>query len=84
MIVADYALWIGSGGVTLLLIAFALNLLNKLSEHSKIYLSLNVIGSLAAGWYAYVGDIIPFLILELVWATVALVRLLSVIKKGLR
>ena len=84
MIAADTALWIGSGGVTLLLVAFALNILNKLSEHSKIYLSLNIIGSLAAGWYAYVGDILPFLSLELVWATVALVRLAAVIKKGLR
>jgi len=82
MLATDYALWIGSGGVMLLLIAFALNLLNKLSEQSRIY--LNVLGSLAAGWYAYVGDIFPFLILELVWAAVALARLLAVTKKNLR
>lgn len=67
-----------------MLVAFGLNITNKLSEHSKIYLSLNIIGSLAAGWYAYEAGIVPFLILELVWATVALVRLLAVVKKGLR
>lgn len=84
MMTADTALWIGSVGVTLLLVAFALNILEKLSEQSRIYLSLNIIGSLAAGWYAYIGDIIPFLILELVWATVALIRLAAVVKKGFR
>jgi len=81
MTVADTALCVGSGGVTLLLVAFALNLLDRLSEHSKIYLTLNIIGSLAAAWYAYVGEIVPFLILELVWATVAFVRLAAIIKR---
>lgn len=73
---------IGSVGVGLLLVAFSLNLLKKLSESSPLYLGMNVLGALLAGWYAYDGRVIPFLILELVWATTALVRLILITKKG--
>ncbi len=69
-------------GVGLLLVAFALNLLKKLSESSRIYLGLNVLGALLAAWYAYDGRAIPFLILEFVWGATALVRLILVTKKG--
>jgi hypothetical protein len=41
---------VGSLGVTLLLLAFALNLLKILSEHSQIYLLMNFIGALLAAW----------------------------------
>ncbi|MEW6411786.1 MAG: hypothetical protein AB1483_04840 [Candidatus Zixiibacteriota bacterium] len=76
------AMLIGSIGVGLLLVAFGLNLLRKLSESSPVYLAMNGVGALMAAWYALDGGIIPFVILELVWATTALVRLLIVIKKG--
>lgn len=73
---------IGSVGVGLLLLAFALNLLKKLSESSPAYLAMNVVGAGMAAWYAYAGDAIPFVVLELVWAMTALIRLMLVIKKG--
>lgn len=72
---------IGSIGVGLLLVAFALNLLKILSASSPIYLILNIIGSLMAAWYAYAGDIHPFVILEIVWAMTAFVRLVIVVRK---
>jgi uncharacterized membrane protein len=75
-------LLIGSVGVGLLLLAFALNLLRRLSEASPIYLSMNVIGALLAAWYAYSGEVIPFVVLELVWAATALVRLILLTKRG--
>ena len=75
-----YSMIIGTIGVSLLLIGFGLNISNKLSETSKIYLLLNIVGSLMAAWYAYTGDIYPFIVLELVWALVAFVRLLNVSK----
>ena len=76
------AVYIGIAGVTLLLIAFALNLIKKLSESSRVYLLMNCIGGIMAAWYAYAGNTIPFVVLELVWAGTALGRLIVVIKKG--
>ena len=73
---------IGSVGVFILLLAFFLNLINKLSEQSIVYLSLNIIGAGGAAWYAYTGGIMPFVILEMVWAVTALVRLILNIKKA--
>jgi len=78
------ALWIGTIGVALLLLAFALNIVGRLPENSRIYLLMNVIGALLAAWYAYKGNVIPFVVLELVWALSALVRLVLVIEKGSR
>lgn len=72
---------IGSVGVSFLLAAFGLNLLKILSERSPWYLIMNIIGALLAAWYAFDGGIIPFVILELVWATVAVFQLGAVIKK---
>jgi hypothetical protein len=67
-----------------LLIAFALNLMRKLSEHSVTYLSMNIAGALLAAWYAWAGGAVPFLILEIVWALTALVRLLMILTKSSR
>jgi hypothetical protein len=72
---------IGSIGVALLLLAFVLNLLRKLSERSIVYLLMNVVGALLAAWYAWAGGALPFVILELVWAATALVRLIVVLSK---
>ena len=69
---------IGSAGVGLLLVAFVLNLLNVLSEQSRVYLLMNFLGASAACWYAWQERIIPFVILEAVWGLTALVRLLPV------
>ena len=72
---------IGIVGVAITLIAFGLNLLDKLTTKSKLYLSMNIIGAFMAAWYAYDGDVFPFIVLELVWALVASVRLIGVIRK---
>ena len=70
---------IGSLGVSLLLLAFFLNLFRKLPLNSNLYLVLNIIG---AGFSAYASlliDFMPFVILEGTWCLVALVAL---VKKG--
>ena len=77
-------LLIGSIGVALLLVAFGLNLIKKLSESSPLYLAMNAVGAGMSAWYALAGRIIPFVILELVWALSAVIRLAIVIKKGSR
>ena len=75
---------IGSLGVGLLLLAFALNLINRISQTSRLYLVTNVVGALLAAWYAYDGRVIPFVILEIVWAVTAFVRLIKVKEKAPR
>ncbi|HMH34723.1 MAG TPA: hypothetical protein VK543_16920 [Puia sp.] len=70
---------IGSLGVSLLLLAFFLNLFRKLPRDSDLYLILNIIG---AGFSAYASLLIhfmPFVILEGTWCLVALAAL---VKKG--
>lgn len=62
---------IGSIGVTILLIAFALNLLRVLSANSPAYLAMNLVGSVLAGISSYQIGFIPFVVLEGVWALVA-------------
>lgn len=74
---------VGSAGVFLLLLAFALNLLKILSESYPLYLLMNLLGAMMAAWYAYNEQIIPFVILELVWAGAAIVKLVLLLKKRL-
>ena len=74
---------IGSLGVSLLLLAFVLNLARRLSERHPVYLLMNVLGCALAAWYAWVGQQVPFVVLETVWGVAALLKLLLVtIKKA--
>lgn len=75
---------IGTIGVALLLAAFALNLLDRISEQGRAYLSMNFAGAMMAAWYAFDNGLFPFVVLEMVWALVALVKLLLPKKKGSR
>jgi hypothetical protein len=58
---------VGTLGVTLLLIAFALNLLKKADTGSALYLWLNVVGAVLACVSSYLIQFWPFVILEGVW-----------------
>ncbi len=73
---------IGTFGVALLLIAFILNLLKRLPEDGPLYLSMNFVGAAAAAWYAFASGAIPFIVLEVVWASSALIRLIFRKRKG--
>ena len=77
-------LTVGTAGVSLLLISFVLNLMGKLSEQGAVYLGLNFIGALLAACYAWAGRAYPFLVLEAVWAGVALFRLVALSMKSHR
>ena len=72
---------IGSLGVALLLLAFVLNLLERLTEQSPAYLLMNLFGASLAAVYAWSGGAIPFVILEGVWAGVAAWRLVTGLQK---
>lgn len=65
-------------GVGLLLIAFFLNLFYKLSADSWIYLSLNVLGAVLSAVYALFLEVFPFVVLEGIWASFAVYRMVLV------
>lgn len=74
--------WIGFFGVTILLIAYFLNLTNKIKKESVTYLLLNVIGAGIACFASILLDYLPFIILEACWTLVSAFGLISVsIKK---
>jgi hypothetical protein len=62
---------IGTIGVTVLLIAFVLNQRRALSEHSRSFLGMNLIGAILCAVSAWLVKFYPFLVLESVWAVVA-------------
>ena len=77
----SFADWIGTIGVMLLLIAFGLNLLNKISQSSLTYILLNCIGASLACLASVLINYIPFIILEAVWTIVSLAALVNYFKK---
>jgi hypothetical protein len=66
---------IGSVGVTILLLAFVLNLLQKLKSDSPAYLVMNVTGAGLACVSSVMISFWPFVVLEGVWAVASLVPL---------
>lgn len=73
--------WIGSVGVSILLIAFLLNLLKKIAQDSVVYVSMNLLGALLAGLASVMIHYTPFIILEAAWVLVSLVTLISILRK---
>jgi hypothetical protein len=69
---------LASIGVIILLIAFGLNLYKKLPAESKIYGLLNFIGAGICCFASYLIGFYPFIVLEGVWALVALLSLFNV------
>ncbi|KAB8178834.1 CBU_0592 family membrane protein [Microbispora catharanthi] len=64
-------------GAVLILGAFLLSQMNVLDNRSKIYLTLNLVGSVVLAWLAYADDDWGFLLLEGVWAIVSAVGLVQ-------
>jgi hypothetical protein len=64
---------IASIGVALLLIAYFLNLFKLLSQESRAYGLLNVVGAGLACYASLMIGFLPFVILEGIWGIVALI-----------
>lgn len=77
----DYHTFIGSLGVTLLLVSFVLLQLKKVSANSLPYALLNFIGAALSAWSSYLIEFLPFVILESTWAIVSLSMLFSALIK---
>jgi hypothetical protein len=67
--------WIGAVGVTLILVAFLLNLGGLLGRESRLYLLLNLVGAALACLASLLIPFWPFVVLEGVWAAAALIGL---------
>jgi hypothetical protein len=69
---------IASIGVIILLIAFLLNLYKKLPAESKTYSLLNFVGAGTCCFASWLINFYPFIVLEAIWAFVALISLFKV------
>ena len=71
---------LGFTGVAILLAAYLLHQLNKMSKDGWPYILMNITGAGLACFASYLIRYLPFIILEATWmmvSVVALVRLLS-------
>ena len=73
--------WIGFFGVTILLVAFFLNLNNTIKKEGLIYLFLNFIGAGIACFASVLLDYLPFIILEGSWTLVSAIGLFNYFRK---
>ena len=72
--------WLGFAGVTILLVAYLLHQLNKLSKDGLLYILMNIVGAGIACFASYLIHYLPFMILEATWmmaSVVALIKMLA-------
>ncbi len=69
--------WIGSTGVALLLLAFALNLTGHLRHESLTYPAMNAVGAGLAAYASWLIDYMPFVVLEGTWMVVSVASVVS-------
>jgi hypothetical protein len=74
--------WIGFLGVTILLVAFLLNLTNKISSKKITYILLNLIGAGIACLASILLEYWPFIILEGAWTFVSFISLIRLVTKS--
>jgi hypothetical protein len=72
-----FATIVGSVGVGLLLVAYFLSLMKKLSQGSQLYALLNTLGAGLACYSSYLIGFAPFVLLEGTWFVVSLVALIG-------
>lgn len=72
--------WIGFIGVTILLIAYFLNLSNNLNKESFAYLFMNLIGAGMSCFASILLKYVPFIILEACWTLVSVFGLIGFFK----
>ncbi len=77
----DWVLITGVAGLAMLLSGFILGEFLKIGEDTISYNILNIIGSVLLAVYAVKLNSIPFMILETVWAIVAIYKLIILLVK---
>lgn len=74
--------YIGFAGVFILLIAFLLNLLGKISKDELPYILMNIIGAGLACLASWLIHYTPFVLLEASWTLASLIALLQYLTPG--
>jgi hypothetical protein len=74
--------WIGFAGVTILLVAYFLNLRGTIKKESVTYLLLNLAGAGIACFASVLLKYLPFVIMEGCWTAVSAVGLLHYFYHG--
>ena len=70
---------LGFTGVAILLAAFLLHQLNKLSKDGFVYIIMNIAGAGLACYASYLIRYLPFVILEATWMIVSIIALVRMI-----
>lgn len=73
--------WVGFTGVSILLVAFFLNITNNITKEGTLYLTLNFIGAGIACFASVLINYVPFIILEGCWTLVSLYGLIKNFKR---
>jgi hypothetical protein len=69
--------WLGFVGVFQILLAYFLNVTGKVTNNSLVFILLNLIGATMACIASLLLDYLPFIILEGIWALIALYSLIQ-------
>lgn len=67
--------WIGFIGVFQILLAYMLNVMEKVDKNDLSFILLNLIGASMACYASVLMNYMPFILLEGIWATVSLISL---------
>ena len=73
--------WTGFAGVTILLVAYFLNLGKYIKTDSAVYLVLNIVGAGIACLASVLLKYLPFIILEGCWTLVSTIGLINFLKR---
>ncbi len=69
--------WIGFIGVFQILLAYVLNVLDKIGKEDLSFILLNLIGAGMACYASILMNYMPFILLEGIWAAVSLIALVK-------
>jgi len=73
--------FIGTIGVSLILLAYFLNIFSLIKKDGLLFYTLNILGGVTACFSSYLIRFWPFVVLEGAWAIISIVALLKSIKK---
>jgi hypothetical protein len=74
--------WTGFTGVTILLLAFAMNAGNRISKDHIAYILLNLTGAGIACYASILLYYWPFIILEAAWSLISLIALVNYFRRA--
>lgn len=76
--------WIGTVGVSLILLAYFCNTFRWLSSQSRLFYAMNAIGASMACLASFMITYWPFVILEATWTIVSVIGLIRVSQSNRR